>query len=154
MAAKIGSEARRANPALNVFDVLVGEWKTIGTHPEVPGKTFHGRSSFEWIEGGAYLLMRSEIDEPEIPSGLAIFGSDDAAGTYFMLYFDERGVSRKFDVTMNGRTLEWHRDNPEFAQHCTLTVEDEGRKLRSTGRMSRAGGAWTDDLALNYERIV
>jgi hypothetical protein len=26
-----------------------------------------------------------------------IFGSDDATGEYFMLYFDERGVSRKYD---------------------------------------------------------
>ena len=43
--------------------------------------------------------MRSEIDEPEIPSGLAIFGSDNATGEYFMLYFDERGVSRKYNVS-------------------------------------------------------
>jgi len=41
--------------------------------------------------------MRSEIDEPGIPSGVAIVGSDDATGEYFMLYFDERGVSRKYD---------------------------------------------------------
>jgi len=49
-----------------------------------------GIRSFSWI-------MRSEIDEPGIPSGVAIVGSDDATGEYFMLYFDERGVSRKYD---------------------------------------------------------
>jgi hypothetical protein len=38
--------------------------------------------------------MHSEIDEPEIPSGIAIIGSDDATDEFFMLYFDERGVSR------------------------------------------------------------
>jgi len=49
-----------------------------------------GIRSFSWI-------MRSEIDEPGIPSGVAIVGSDDATGESFMLYFDERGVSRKYD---------------------------------------------------------
>src|SRR3954470_2493290 len=96
----IGSEALVPNPALRPFGVLVGQWRTTGTHPLVPGTTFHGRTSFAWHEGGAFLLMRSEIDESDIPSGVAIFGSDDEAGTFFMAYFDERGVSRKYDVTL------------------------------------------------------
>jgi hypothetical protein len=47
------------------------------------------------------------VDEPGIPSGVAIVGSDDATGEYFMLYFDERGVSRKYDGTIrdDGRTI-------------------------------------------------
>ena len=44
---------------------------------------------------GAFLMMRSEIDEPGIPSGLAIIGNDDSRDEYSMHYFDERGVSRK-----------------------------------------------------------
>jgi hypothetical protein len=40
---------------------------------------------------------------------MAVIGSDDAAATYFMLYFDERGVSRKYDVTMTGNVLTWWR---------------------------------------------
>jgi hypothetical protein len=39
-------------------------------------------------------MMRSEIDEPGIPTGLAIIGNDDYRDEYFMLYFDEQGVSR------------------------------------------------------------
>jgi len=30
--------------------------------------------------------MHSEIDEPGIPSGIAIFGSDDSTKEYYMLY--------------------------------------------------------------------
>src|SRR5688572_22392670 len=96
----IGREARIANPALRPFAFLLGKWTTTGTHPEVPGKTFHGRTSFAWHEAGAFLIMHSEIDEPEIPSGVAILGSDDAAKTFFLSYFDERGISRKYDVTL------------------------------------------------------
>ncbi len=80
MARDSKNEASIPNPALQPLSALVGEWKTIGTHAEVPGTTFHGRASFKWIEGGAFLIWRSEIDEPEIPSGIAIFGSDNATG--------------------------------------------------------------------------
>jgi hypothetical protein len=58
---------------------LVGVWRTAGRHPLVPGTTFHGRNSFEWHEGGAFVLMRSEIDDPQNPSAMAVIGSDDAA---------------------------------------------------------------------------
>lgn len=152
MAAEIGHEALLPNPALKPFEALLGEWQTTGTHPLVPGKTFHGRSSFEWIQGGAYLIMRSEIDEPEIPSGIAIFGSDDVAKQYFMLYFDERGVSRKFDVSLEGNELKWWRDEPSFSQRLTLTIEKD--TLVSKGEMSRNGGVWEKDLALTYTRLA
>ena len=74
-------EASRPNPALKPFTVLIGEWTTVGAHGLVPGTTYHGRTSFAWLEGGAFLMMRSEIDEPDIPSGIAV-GHDhiEAAG--------------------------------------------------------------------------
>src|SRR3954468_14268153 len=98
MATPIGSEAQRPNPELETLTPLIGEWRATGTHPLVPGTTFHGRTSFEWAENGAFMLMRSEIDEPGIPSAVAIIGSDDAAGTFTMVYFDERDISRRYIV--------------------------------------------------------
>lgn len=52
----IGSEAQRPNPTLEPFEPLIGEWRTTGKHPLVPDTTFHGRASFSWIEGGAFLV--------------------------------------------------------------------------------------------------
>jgi hypothetical protein len=153
MAAKIGEEALIPNPTLQPFGALVGEWQTTGSHPYVPGTTFHGRTTFDWIEGGAFLIMHSEIDESDIPSGVAILGSDDAAKKYFMLYFDERGVSRKYNVTMIGDQLTWWRDEPSFSQRFTITIEDEGNKMVSKGEVSRDGAAWEKDLALTYVRV-
>ena len=76
-------EASIPNPALKPFSVLIGNWKTTGTHPLVPDTILHGRTSFEWLENGAFLMMRSEIDEPRFPSGIAIIGSDDSTEEYF-----------------------------------------------------------------------
>lgn len=150
---KIGSKALRPNPALKPFEVLVGEWKTTGSHPYLPETVLHGRAVFEWLEGGAFLILRSEIDEPRFPNGIEIFGSDDAEKKFFMLHFDERGVSRKFDVTLGKNKFTWHRNEPSFSQRCILTIEDDGNKLISKGEMSRDEGAWEKDLEVTYMRV-
>src|SRR5215213_10019896 len=116
MAELVRNEAAKPNPALEPLSVLVGTWNTVGTHPLVPGTTFHGRTTFEWLDGGAFLVMRSEIDEPQIPSAIAVIGSDDATGECTMLYFDERGVSRRYGVRLRGDELAWWRDDPAFSQ--------------------------------------
>jgi hypothetical protein len=71
-----------ANPHLNAFKSLIGVWTTVGRHPMLPGMMLHGRTAFEWQEGGAFLVMRSEIDEPGIPSAIAIIGSDDQSDSF------------------------------------------------------------------------
>lgn len=119
----------------------------------LPGVTLHGRVSFEWIENGAFLLMRSEIvDDPRVPSGLAIFGSDDVQHTYFMLYFDERGVSRKLDVSIEENVIRWWRDQPGFSQRTTNTIASDGNTITSKGELSRDGATWEQDLELTYTR--
>jgi hypothetical protein len=146
------NEAQKQNPTLESFSVLVGKWSTVGTHPYFPGKLAHGRSTFEWMEGGAFLIMHSEIDEPGIPSGIAIFGSDNETGKYFMLYFDERGISRKYDVSFEKNIMTWWRNSPELSQRMVLTIADDDKTITSKGEMSKNGGAWEPDLELTYTR--
>jgi hypothetical protein len=153
MTTPIGLEAQRPNPALEPLAPLLGDWRTTGTHPLVPGTTFHGRTSFTRHEGGAFVVMRSEIDEPEVPSAVAVIGSDDAAGTFTMMYFDERDISRRYTVEVGDGEVSWHRDEAGFAQRMVLTVADDGRRLDARGTMSHDGGPWEDDLRLTYERI-
>jgi hypothetical protein len=153
MAKSVENEAAKPNPALEPFGVLVGTWRTVGTHPLVPGTTFHGRTSFSWIEGGAFLMMHSQIDEPEIPSGIAVFGTDDATGECSMLYFDERGVSRRYEVSLRDKVWTWWRNDPAFSQRVVGTIAADGRTIVSRGEMARDGAAWEPDLALTYTRL-
>ena len=152
MTKNLNHEAAIPNPALNLLKTLIGEWETVGTHPLVPNTIFHGHTSFEWIEGGAFLIMHSEIDEPEIPSGIAIFGSDDSTGEYFMLYFDERKVSRKYDVSFQDKIIKWSRNSPYFSQRMTLTFADNN-KIISKWEMCKDGKTWENDLELTYTRV-
>ncbi len=149
---RIGNGALIPNPALKPFEVLVGTWETQGSHSQVPNATLYGRTSFEWIENGAYLLMRSEIDDSRFPSGLAIFGSDDVQKKFFMLYFDERGVSRMFNISIENNVITWWRDQPGFSQRCTNTISTDRKTIISKGELSKDGSIWEKDLELTYSR--
>jgi hypothetical protein len=125
----------QANPSLEALAVLIGEWTTVGAHPMLPGKTFHGRTTCTWLESGAFLLFQSHIDEPEIPDGVAILGTDDAlldAGA--MLYFDVRNVSREYRWTISNNVWTWSRDEPSFSQRMVLTIAADGQSIDAKAR--------------------
>jgi hypothetical protein len=146
-------EAAIPNPALKPFGVLIGEWKTKGTHPLVPNTTLNGHCSFKWIEGGAFLIWYSKIDNERFPAGIAIFGSDDATGQYFMMYFDQRKVSRKYEVSFEDGVLKWWRNAPGFFQRYSWTIADDGNTIISQGQLSKDEATWEKDLELTFTRI-
>lgn len=118
----------------------------------MPGTTLHGRASFDWLEGGAFVVIHSEIDEPGIPTGIVIIGSDDAKAKLFMLYFDERKVSRVFDVSYRDKVLKWWRDAPGFSQRFTGTLSDDGNTIVGVSELSTDDSTWQRDLELTYTR--
>lgn len=140
------------NKALEAFAPLIGRWKVEGRHPLLPGRTLRGEASFSWVDHGAFVSWRTSMDDPEIPDGVAIFGSDDERREYFMIYFDERGVSRKYDVAVEGTTIRWWRDAPSLSQRYAWTVAADGATVTGKGEMSRDGSAWEGDLETTYTR--
>jgi hypothetical protein len=144
----LGAKALIPNPALAPLAFLIGEWRTSGTHPLLPDVPLEGLTSFAWHGGGAFLEIRSQVDEPHIPDGLAYIGSDDRSGAFTMIYFDEREISRIYAVEVDAaeRRLTWSRDDPHLAQSMTVSAQPDGT-LISSGRMSQDRGPWTDDLS-------
>ena len=120
----------------------------------LPSKTFHGGATFTWLESGAFLLFQSHIDEPEIPDGVAILGTDDAAlDAGAMLYFDVRNVSREYRWTISGNVWTWSRDEPGLSQRMVLTIAEDGQSIEAKGQMSQNGQPWEPDLQLTYSRV-
>jgi hypothetical protein len=147
------SKAAISNPALAPLEGLIGEWKAVGFHPLMPGETLHGRSTFGWMEQGAFLIWHSRVDKEGFPEGIAIFGSDDASGELFMLYFDERKVSRKYDVSVKDNVVKWWRNAPNFSQRYTWMFTDNGDTIVGKGELCKDGETWEKDLDLTYSRI-
>jgi hypothetical protein len=153
MVSQLAAEAMIPNPRLAGFKSLIGAWTTVGHHSMMPDITLHGRTVFEWHEGGAFLRIRSEIEEPGIPSAIALIGSDDEAEAFTMLYFDERAVTRRFEVAMDGAALRWWRTAPGFSQRYILTVAPDGDTLRGVSTLSKDDVTWDQDLELSYTRV-
>jgi len=156
MAKKKLSTASATNPALDRLSLLAGEWdveySSMSFHPD-PSAVVYGRSSFKWLDGGAFLVEHSEADSPEAPRSIVIIGPDDAAETYCMLHYDSRGVSRIYQMSLSSSTWNIWRDFPEFSQRFTGTIGEDGRTIRARWEKSGDGSHWEHDFDLTYTKI-
>jgi hypothetical protein len=143
----------KANPALLPLQRAVGTWNVTGSHPALPGRTLRGKVAFECIEGGAFLRMHSKMEDPELPEGAAVFGTDGDDDVCTMLYFDVRGVARRYDIAFHADGFSWSRDSPQFAQRYRVTIADDAHTMEGEGMMKKDNAPWKPDLRLSYVRV-
>ena len=135
---------------LELLRALTGTWTSEGGHPLLPDTVLRGRATFEWLEGGRFLIWRSHYDHPEIPDAVSVIGvTDDRLS---MHYFDTRGVFRVYSVDAAPGTWRFWLDDPGFSQRSTGTFSDDGDTVTTSGQYSRDGETWEDDLVLTYRR--
>ena len=108
---------------------------------------------FEWIEDGAFLLMHSEVEEEGIPSDIGVFGSDDTSDVASMLYFDERGVSRIYQTSLEGNVWKFWRNAPGFSQRATGTFADDHNTIQLVWELSKDDSHWANDLEQTFTRV-
>jgi hypothetical protein len=145
-----------SNPALERLGVFVGEWNI-----EITAMSFqvdktavaYGRTSFDWIEGGAFLLQHSEVPNSDFPRGISIISPDDTAKTYCMLYFDSRGVSRIYQMSLIADTWKLWRDFPGFSQRFIATFSDDRNVMTARWEKSSDGSKWELDFNETYTRV-
>src|SRR3569623_316172 len=85
--------------SMQQFAILIGEWTTVGIHPQLPSPV-HGHSSFEWLREVSLLLWHFNWDSNDVPNALSVIGRDDATESCSMLYSDERGVARIYQMSL------------------------------------------------------
>ncbi len=141
------------NPALAPLAFLVGEWRVVATHPSFP-TAVTGRASVEWLEGGAFLILRSSFDQPGPPGGKQIIGKDDTTETFRVLYFDDRGISRIYKLSLDGAVWKMWRNAPGFYQRFTATLSEDGNTMAAFWERSTDGKKWESDLELTYIRVT
>lgn len=146
------------HPAVRQLDVFVGEWdmwaadRTVGPI----------RTEFAWLQGGAFLAQRADVDpESSLPGEwaahapfptVALFGYDDTAEQYTVLYADGRGVSRVYQGSMTDRTWRQWRSAPGFHQRLTVTISPDGTTIEGCWEQSPDGEEWRTDFDVTYVR--
>jgi hypothetical protein len=138
--------------SLKQFDVLVGKWSMVGTHPYLPSAV-NGHSSFEWLRDGALLAWHFNWEPGQgIPNAYSIIGHDDAAEPCSMLYTDERGVARIYQMTLADGVWKMWRNSPGFSQRMTGTFSSGGQTISWQGELSEDGSTWEPDLSVTFTR--
>lgn len=70
-----------------------------------------------------------------------------------MLTFDERGVSRKYEMTLRDNIWKWWRNAPGFCQRYEGRIVDGGNMIVGKGELSKDSVSWEKDLDLTYTRV-
>lgn len=146
----------QSNLALDQLAPLLGEWNieiTSMSFDADPSAVVRGHSSFTWLEGGAFLIQRSEIPNSDFPTTTAVVGPDEEAATYRMLYYDSRAVSRIYRMTFSGGIWTLWRDFPGFSQRFQGTFSEDGKIITARWEKSADGSRWEHDFDLTYTRV-
>lgn len=144
--------------SLSRLEPLLGVWDMEATFdagyfgPDSPAVTSReGRTVFEWLSGGHFLLQHFTVDNPAAPSGLAVIGAtSEDDGTFSQDYYDSRGVARVYQMHLDNNIWTLTRHAPGFCQRYTGTISDDRQRITGAWDHSPDGINWRHDFALNY----
>ncbi len=138
-----------ANSAVEHLRPFIGTWAVSIAEKGIAAGTI----TFEWLEGQAFVLQRSAPPDP-MPGNVAVIGCDDSTGQCSMQYFDERGVARIYQWSLNdGVWMQW-REASGFSQRFTGTFSADGDTIHGTWELCRDGTTWEKDFDLIYRRVA
>jgi len=137
------------DPALEAFDILIGTWATEATHPKFDA-VVQGSVTFEWAEGGHFLVQRSHNEHELFPDAISVIGAPETGDGLVMEYFDSRGVRRTYGISLDDGVLRIWRDDPTFAQRFSTTLGHDG--FEGVWQLARTPGDWQDDVKVIYSR--
>lgn len=143
------------NKFLSDLSFLIGEWKTeiynTSFLPD-PSLKLNGTTIFEWFEEQTFLIMRSSVEGAGPPKSVAIINQDDATKQYQMLYYDERVVSRIYNMSLDNDTWKLWREAPEFRQRFEGKLSTDRKTINASWSNSTDGIAWQHDFNIDYHK--
>lgn len=144
------------NPALAPLQFLLGAWEmelSEAAFLPAPDARVHSPVIFEWIDQGAALLMR--MGGAGTPTAAWIIGRDESDPDYYVLYADDRGVSRVYRMSFSDRTWRMWRDTPAFSQRFDAEVSPDQAEITGSWQKSVDGGqTWEHDFTVRYSRLA
>ena len=143
------------NPALADLQPLAGKWRmelyNAAFLPERETRV-SGSVAIDWIEDGSALRIH-QGDSEHPPAAVWIIGRDEREAGYSVLYADHRGVSRIYNMSLEGTSWRMWRDTSEFSQRFEAQLEAGGEAIRGRWQKSTdQGRTWDHDFNVDYIR--
>lgn len=150
------SPSPQQNPALASLEGLVGEWEMELSNASFlprPSDTIKGLVSFEWVQDGAFLMMRMGDRPPGPPSARWLISRDESVPDYTVFYYDLRSVSRVYEMSFSEGVWKMWRNAPGFCQRYEGIVSKDGKTITARWEKSGDGAQWEHDFDVTYTRI-
>ena len=115
----------RPNPAMKRLEPLIGTWDISG-HANCDEGEIYGRTHFEWIVGGFFLVQRFWMNFlGQKLQGIEVIGYDTSTKTFKSTVFSNNGINGPYywDVQEN-IVSHWTEDS-----HFRGVLNDEGTTL-------------------------
>ena len=140
------------------LDFFIGTWTVEISHPHLEPNPITGTTVFEWMND-AYIVQRTHIDKSEFPSYTSIYDWDPATGQYVDHYFDSRGVTRLYAMSLEDGVWKLWRDKADFTpldfyQRFTATIDDNKTQIDMNLEMSDDGVNWEHDFKQVFKKTV
>ena len=118
------------NQALDAVETLAGEWQVEISDAEfLDGDArLPGRMSATWVDGHAFLVLRS-VSDGGPPTSVQVIGRNEDHDDFTVLYTDERGVSRVYAMTLTAGEWTLSRTDPGFHQRFHGRLSADGRGI-------------------------
>jgi hypothetical protein len=149
------SKTLKPNPALKPLEILAGNWDVEMSNASFlpdPSASVHGKISFEWVEDGAYLVMRQGNRDIDSAFATWTISRDESAKEYVMLYYDDRNVSRMYRMSFDEDVWKIWRESPGFSQRFQGIISKDGKTIRASWEKSSDGKNWEHDFDMTYTR--
>ena len=118
-----------------------------------PQRKIVGNVTFKWLGGGAALVMLQRREESRQPGAWWVFGRDDTTGEYKVLYSDDRGISRIYEMSFHNNIWKMWRDTSNFSQRFEGKVSKDMKAIDARWEKSTDNRkTWEHDFNVKYER--
>jgi hypothetical protein len=150
------NDLSKANPALQDLQVLIGKWEMELSNAAFlpsPSATVKGEVFFDWLENEAFVSMRMGGD-PSISQGaIWLISRDEASPDYKVFYYDDRKVSRIYEMSFSDKVWKLWRQAPNFSQRFEGKIINDGNKILAKWENSNDGQTWEHDFDVTYTRL-
>ena len=143
------------NPALGALVELGGDWNMELSNASFlpnPADIVKGRMSFQWSEHGAFLVIRMG-DPPDAPWAIWLISRDESRPDYQVFYYDDRQVSRIYEMSLNNDQWKIWRESPGFWQRYEGKISNDRNMITAQWEKSTDGLHWEHDFDVRYTRV-
>ena len=111
-----------------------------------------GPVSIKWLESGAFLVIHMGGQQGGTPDATWVIGHDGDKPDYQVLYYDNRKVSRVYEMSFSDGTWKMWRNAPGFSQRFEGKFSEDGKVITAEWQNSSDGSTWEHDFDVTYTK--